>query len=441
MLLRANSHLRGASGIRLEVIRRIVRFLNRNATPHVREFGSIGASGDLVPLAQITGALMGDPAFRVDVDGSEMAAPEAVRLLGLEPLTLAPKEGLAMVNGTAVMTGIAACCLHDAKVLLGLSMGAHALFIQALRGTNQSFHPFIHGHKPHPGQRWAADRMLELLEGSAMIRDELGDRGGHAEGELIQDRYSIRCLPQYTGPIVEGIRAIEEQLKVEINAATDNPLVDAERGVDYHGGNFLGQYVGVAMDQLRYHLGLLAKHLDVQIALLVSPEFNNGLPASLVGNPERRVNMGLKGLQLSGNSIMPLISYLGASLVDRFPTHAEQFNQNINSMGFGSAVLTLQSVETFGRYMAIALIFAVQAAELRCKAEAGHYDAARRLSPATVPLYRAVLGAAGHRPSEERPFIRNDHEQSLDAHIGNIFEDIISGGAIPGAIPARFSSL
>jgi len=177
MLIRVNSHLLGLSGVRLDLVRRMVAFLNANVTPHVREFGSIGASGDLTPLAAITGALIGlDKSFMVDFDGSEMDAPTALGKLGLPPMELLPKEGLAMINGTCVMAGIAACCVHHANTLLDLAMGAHALFIQGLAGTNQSFHPFIHKNKPHPGQMRAAASMLRLLEGSRCIRDELEGR-------------------------------------------------------------------------------------------------------------------------------------------------------------------------------------------------------------------------------------------------------------------------
>lgn len=435
MLLRANSHLHGASGVRLEIIRRIETFLNNNVTPHVKEFGSIGASGDLVPLVQITGALIGaDASFKVDFDGEELDSLTALERLGLPPLRLRPKEGLAMVNGTSVMTGIAANCVYDAQILLALAMGMHGLAIQGLVGTNQSFHPFIHNLKPHPGQKWAADHMLKLLADSKLVRDELDGHHDYREGDLIQDRYSLRCLPQYMGPIVDGLLQIARQVTVEANSATDNPLIDVDNQVDYHGGNFLGQYVGVAMDQLRYYLGLLAKHIDTQLALLVAPEFNNGLPPSLVGNPDRQVNMGFKGLQLTGNSIMPLLTFFGNSLVDRFPTHAEQFNQNINSQGFGSANLTRQSIETFNQYMAIALMFGVQAVDLRTYKTAGHYDAREYLSPATRPLYEAVREVVGVPPSEERPYVRNDNDQPLDEHIERIATDIAVGGRIPHAV-------
>lgn len=435
LLLRANSLLRGISGVRLEIIGRIERFLNAGVTPQVHELGSIGASGDLVPMAYFAGALAGlDASFMVDFQGEEVDSITALGRLGLSPLRLAPKEGLAIMNGTAVMTGIAANCVHDAQVLLSLSLAAHALYAQGLGATNQSFHPFIHQHKKHPGQVWTASHMLGLLEDSRLIYDELDGSHNHRERGPIQDRYSLRCIPQYTGPIVDGVSSIAGQIETEINSTTDNPLIDAENQASYHCGNFLGQYVGVSMDQLRYYIGLLAKHLDVQIALLAAPEFNNGLPASLVGNPARKINTGLKALQLTGNSIMPLLAFYGNSLADRFPTHAEQFNQNINSQGFGSANLARQSVELFQQYMAVALMFGVQAVDLRTHATIGQYDARACLSPATSRLYEAVRAVAGRPPEADRPYVWNDHEQALDTHIARIAADIAADGRIPQAV-------
>ncbi|MEJ2156036.1 MAG: aromatic amino acid ammonia-lyase [Desulfobacteraceae bacterium] len=435
MVIRANTHLMGFSGLRLELVQRMATFLNANITPHVREFGSIGASGDLTPLACITGSLIGlDKSFKVDFDGREMDAFTALERIKLPRIKLNPKEGLAMINGTSVMSGIAANCIYDARMLLALSMGAHALMIQGLQGSNQSFHPFIHQHKPHPGQLWAGSQMLRLLSGSDLIRDELEKRQERQSGDLIQDRYSLRCLAQFLGPIVDGLAQIFRQVGVEINSATDNPLVDPLNHRDFHGGNFLGQYVGVGMDQLRYFLGLMAKHLDVQISQLVSPAFNNGLPASLVGNQGRKVNMGLKGLQINGNSIMPLLSFLGNSLVDRFPTHAEQFNQNINSLGLGSALLARQAIEAFYQYMAVALMFGVQAADLRTRRVAGHYDARQCLSSATLPLYEAVREVVAVDSSEVRPYIRDDNEQALSVHIRRVADDIAGLGRIPRSI-------
>lgn len=435
MLLRANALLRGVSGVRMEIIRRIVLFLNRRVTPHVYEFGSIGASGDLVPLTYIASALTGlCPRSSVDFDGETMDVARALEKLDLAPLPLRPKEGLALINGTSVMTGIAANCVYDAQRLTALALGAHALALQAMCGTNQSFHPFIHEHKPHPGQIWIARHMLRLLEGSRMSRNELDGRHDYRNNDLIQDRYSMRCIPQYIGPIADGLRHIAAQVYVESNSASDNPLIDGVARTSFHGGNFLGEYIGVAMDQLRYYIGLLAKHLDAQMALLVTPEFNRGLPASLVGNTGRKFNMGLKGLQLASNSIMPMLLFYGRSMADLYPTHAEQFNQNINSQGFNSANLARRSINMFRQYLAMMLMFGVQGADLRTYVLTGRYDARELLSPATASLYQAVRDVVHCPPCSHRPYIWNDDEQSLDTHIAAIAADIAADGNIPQAV-------
>lgn len=441
MLLRANALMRGVSGVRVELVQRLVTFLNAGVTPLVPEFGSIGASGDLVPLAYIAGALIGlDDAFVVDVRGERMPAPAALAKFGLTPMALAPKEGLALMNGTSVMTGIAANCVHGTYELLALALGAHALMFQAMAASNQAFHPFIHEHKPHAGQRWVASQMLHLIDGSSLIRDELDGRHDMRHHDLIQDRYSLRCLPQYLGPFVDGLARIAGDVETEMNSATDNPLIDATQQASFHCGNFLGQYIGVAMDQLRYHLGLLAKHLDVQIALLVAPEFNHGLAPSLVGNTANPVNIGLKALQICGNSLMPLLTYYGNSLADRYPTHAEQFNQNINSQGFGSANLARRSVEIMQQYMAAALLFGVQAADLRTYLTAGHYDARACLSPRSSRLYEAVRAVIGQAPTTDRPLIWDDQEQFLDEYLGRIAADIKGGGRTVAAVQGTLAA-
>jgi phenylalanine ammonia-lyase len=442
MLVRANSLTRGISGVRLQLLDRFEIFLNEQVTPHVYEFGSIGASGDLVPLAYIAGCLTGrDAAFKVDYQGQEMDSLTALRLLGLDPLPLEAKEGLALMNGTSVMAGIAANCVYRMSHLMALTMGAHGLILQGLHASNQSFHPFIHRHKPHPGQVWAAEQMVALLEGSRMIRNESNGSTHHREGKLIQDRYSSRCLPQYMGPLLDGFLQIARDIEMEVNSVTDNPLIDAENDATYHCGNFLGQYVGAGMDRLRNIVGMAAKHLDVQIALLVAPEFNHGLPPSLVGNPAREVSTGLKALQLTANSIMPMLLFYGNSLVDRFPTHAEQFNQNLNSLGYGAANLARSSLNIFEQYLAAALIFGVQAVDLRTYLDEGHYDARTTLSPATVSLYEAVKSAAGCEASEGKPFVWNDQDQFLDEHLAAILADIQGNGMILQSVGGIQSSL
>jgi phenylalanine ammonia-lyase len=438
MVLRANSHLRGASGARLELIERLLAFVNAGVTPLVPELGSIGASGDLIPLTYIAGALVGHEAgYRVDFKGTEMDAVEALHLLNLPRLHLQPKEALAMLNGTSVCTGIAAGCVHDARALVQLALCAHALMLQGLYATDLSFDPFIHRHKPHFGQGWVAARIAEMLTGSKLVRRADGKRRNASEG-LVQDRYSLRCLPQFMGPIVDGIAEAASQVEVEMNSTTDNPLIDAENGDIFYGGNFLAQYTGMAMDRVRYCLGLIAAHLDVQIAQLVAPEFNNGLAPSLIGNRGRRVNMGLKGLQIAANSIAPLVVFFGQSLADRFPTHAEQYNQNINSQAFGSANLARQSVELLSRHVAMALLFGLQAVDLRAHVIEGHYDARRLLSPATAPLYTALRSLTGTPASEARPWLWNDDERTLDLDVARVTADIRDGGQLARAAHLQF---
>jgi phenylalanine ammonia-lyase len=442
MLLRANSLMKGASGIRLEIIERYATFLNHGASPVVYQRGSIGASGDLVPLSYIAGALLGlDPSFKVDYRGETLDSHTALARLNLTPLTLEPKEGLALNNGTGASTGVAANAINRALDLAALTLGIHALYAQALLSTSQTFAPFIHAVKPHPGQIWTAAEMAKLVAGSQLIATEAAGDRGHRAGKLIQDRYSLRCLPQYFGPIVDGLRRAATQIEVEANSANDNPLIDPESGEIYHTGNFLAQYTGVAMDSTRYLVGLLAKHVDTQIALLMTPEFNYGLSASLVGNSDGEINVGFKSLQIGGNSMMPLISFYGNSVVDRFPTHAEQYNQNINSQAMNAANLAREQLDVLEHYLAIALLCAVQAVELRAKLIAGSYDARTVLSPGTQDLYVLARVAAAGVPDATRPLHWNDLDEFIQPKVEGVLANIAERGDILDSLSGLTQSL
>lgn len=438
MVLRANMLLRGASGIRLEIVERLVKFLNAGATPVVRELGSIGASGDLVPLGTIARAITGQAAgCQIRIGDREVSREEALAELGLEPLALLPKEALAIVNGTSFSAAIGMNNLHLAKKYLAVSFGAHALMVRALLGHDDPFAAFVQQVKPHPGQIWSAEIMRRLL---GIGPDGSPERP--VEGRVhLQDRYSIRCLPQYMGPIVEGILRIERTLETEMNAITDNPIVDTEEEKFFQSGNFLGQYVGMAMDELRRHLGLLAKHLDVQIALLVSPEFNHGLPASLMSNGNSVVDMNLKGLQITGNSIVPMLTHLANPVVEHYPTHAEQFNQNINGLSWGASHLASQSSELFGHYAAVALVFAVQAIDLRAKKEGHGCDGRAILTPASLPLYEAVYETAGRKPGSEFPFIGGQPGESMEQLLVELTESLRGHGPVAEAVSGIVDAL
>lgn len=431
MLLRANMLMRGASGVRLELIERYARFLNEEATPVVLELGSIGASGDLVPLAAIARAITGEGfSARVRIEGREVEGGQALEEIGLAPLSLRPKEALAMINGTTFSAAIASNCLSASRDFLGITLSAHAMMIRALQGHEDPFDPFVHDCKPHPGQGWVAGVMRDLLglTGTQAGEPDVDER------HHLQDRYSLRCLPQYLGPIVENLARIEKTVATEMNSVTDNPLIDSEGGRFLQSGNFLGQYVGMAMDDLRRCLGLMAKHLDVQIALLVSPEFNHGLPPSLVGNEKSPVNMGLKGLQITGNSIMPMLTYLGNPVVEHFPTHAEQYNQNVNGLSWGSANLADQSVELYTSYAAVALIFAVQAIDLRAKADSGSPDGRKLLTGATRSVYEAIYNTLGCTPGGDAPLIFDDRDHPIERLIADLGSSIEARGPVVEAI-------
>lgn len=240
----------------------------------------------------------------------------------------------------------------------------------------------------------------------------------------------MRCLPQYMGAIVEGLARIADTVETEMNAVSDNPLIDVEHERFYQSGNFLGQYIGVAMDDLRRDIGLMAKHLDVQIATLVAPEFNGGLPASLRGNEAVPYNMGLKGLQITGNSIMPMLTWYGNPIVNHFPTHAEQFNQNINGLSWSSANLAWKSVETFQHYISIALIMSVQALDLRSYSLLGHYDGRALLGSLAVPVYEAVCKACDVELTQQRPFVFDDSEGRLEICLSKLSANLVERGSL-----------
>jgi phenylalanine ammonia-lyase len=229
--------------------------------------------------------------------------------------------------------------------------------------------------------------------------------------------------------------SLRRDVEAALNGASDNPLGDVSNGSFHHGGNFLGQYIALGLDDLRRWLALIAKHLDVQTAQLMAPEFSDGLPASLVGNPARATNMGLKGLQLTSNSLAPLIEFHGASIADRFPTHAEQYNQNINSQSFNAALLARRQIALGQQLVAVSLIVVVQAVDLRCRLLGGGCDAEALLSPPCAALYDAIRRVVGRPPHPERALVHDDDEQWLDVYVAALGADLEREGMV--AITAR----
>ncbi len=395
ILLRANALARGLSAVRLEVIERLLDLLNHRITPIVPRFGSVGASGDLCPSAYIARVMegRGEALYK----GSRAPAAEALRAEGIERLDLKAKEGLALLNGTTVMTGAGAMVVEEAAYLFKLSLVAVAMTAEALGSSPDYYHPAIHMAKHHPGQLAVAEMLNSLLFDSKLVvpLDEIRGRvqeagrranGSHdvaAAGESIQSPYSLRCAPQGLGPMRETLDHCRTVIERESNSVNDNPLVDpgsesAAEGV-YHTGNFYGGHIARAMDGLKLDLANLANWLHSLMALLMDDRFSNGLPPSL--SPHAGVYQGFKGMQIVHTSLVTAIRHWSApSLIHTLPT--EQFNQDIVSLGTHAALTAMDVNGLLRSAVAITLLSTAQAIDLRA--------GGGRLGAGTRPVYRAI---------------------------------------------------
>jgi phenylalanine ammonia-lyase len=372
MLLRANALAKGYSAVRVVVIERLTELLNRGITPIVPMYGSVGASGDLVPSAYIGRVLLGEG--EVVFMGERIPAATALSFAGLQPLVLEPKEGLALINGTTVMTGAAALQLDDGASLSRLALAACALALEAMNSTDDPFREAVQAVKNHPGQIEAAALCRKLIEGSGYVRNLDDVRGRVRESfcadndsvarsdEAIQQPYSLRCVPQGIGPILEALKMHQIVIERELNSANDNPLLDPADGRIYHTGNFYGGHVARALDSWKIDLATLGNWLHALIAMLVDERFNNGLPPNLAPHPG--LFSGFKGMQLCMTSLVCALRQLAnPSMIHSLPT--EQYNQDMVSLGMHAALTTMQMTTILHDATAIALITICQAIDLR----------------------------------------------------------------------------
>jgi histidine ammonia-lyase/phenylalanine ammonia-lyase len=384
VLARANCLARGNSAVRPVLPEMMVEMLNLGYTPVIPEQGSIGASGDLVPSSYIGAVLMGER--EVMRDGKRVAAAELWREAGREPVRLQAKEGLAILNGTCFMTGIAALTIVDAERLAEACDACTAMTCEGLRGITGPFHPFLHALKPHPGQARSADRILRLVRGSRLVTeyDE-----AVATGRRVQDNYSLRCAPQCNGALIDTIDWTREWVERELNSANDNPLYDPAEGRVHSGGNFSGFHVALAMDALKMAVASVADLVDRQFELLVDEKFSAGLPANLSPVTDGTQH-GFKSPQIA-------LSSLAAEALARcmpmsaFSRSTEAHNQDKVSMGAAAARSARDVTEIASRCMAIHLLGAAQAADLR---------GADRLGEGTSKIHGRIRGVS--------PFVERD---------------------------------
>jgi histidine ammonia-lyase len=373
MLLRANALAKGYSGARIETVELLIECLNRGVLPRVPARGSVGASGDLAPLAHLALPLVGEG--QAWFDGTLLSGEAALAAAGLEPIVLAAKEGLSLINGTQFMAAMATLSLVRAKRLARTADLACALSLEALQGSRTSFHPAIHQARPLRGQLDSAANVLRLLEGSSIIES-------HRWCDKVQDAYSLRCAPQVHGASRDLLDNVETTVAIELNAATDNPLVLVDEGLVVSNGNFHGQPLAFGLDTLAMAVAELASISERRVERLVNPSLSDGLPPFLTR--EGGLNSGFMIPQyVAASLVSENKSLCHPASVDSIPTSAGQ--EDHVSMGNAAGLKALRVLANAELALAIELLAGAQAIEFLAPLEPAPgvratHDAVRVLS-------------------------------------------------------------
>jgi histidine ammonia-lyase len=401
MALRIKDMARGHSGIRLETVQHLIALLNAGVIPCVPEKGSVGASGDLVPLAHLSLVLIGQgEAF---YQGQRISGREALEAVGLAPISLESAEGLALINGTQVMTGIGALAVFDAQQLCKIIDIAAAMSLEVLMGSRTEFNARIQRVRPHPGQAAAADNMLRITQNSEII-------SSHKDCSRVQDAYTLRCSPQVHGASHDAIAYARKVVETEMNASTNNPLFFDKEKDFLLGGNFHGQPVGLALDFLGIAAAELANISERRVERLVNPMLS-GLPAFLIG--EGGLNSGFMIAQYTAAALVSENKVLAhPASVDSIPTSANK--EDHVSMGTIAARKCRQIVQNAQNVVAIELLCAAQALDLFTNLKPGE---------GTLKAYQAIRKVVTHM----------DKDRQLSVDIAAV-KDLMKSGELLKAV-------
>lgn len=397
---RLASLCQGYSGVSVELLERLAMLLSRDIVPIIPAEGSVGASGDLTPLSYVAAVLCGER--KVYYQGQERDTAEVFEELNIQPLVLRPKEGLAIMNGTAVMTGLACMAFHRADYLSKLATRITALASLSVKGNASHFDAVLFAAKPHPGQQQVA----------AWLREDLHTGEAPRNSQRLQDRYSLRCAPHVIGVLADSLPWLRQLIENELNSANDNPIIDGEGEHVLHGGHFYGGHIALAMDTLKNVVANIADLLDRQMALISDPKFNNGLPANLSGATKERasINHGFKAVQI-GTSAWAAEALKLTMPASVFSRSTECHNQDKVSMGTIAARDCLRILQLTEQVASAVLLAACQGLELRL--QSGEHSKAEISEPVLQTLNQ-VRGISA--------FL--DEDRALDAELRALIETI-----------------
>jgi len=389
MLLRANTLAKGNSGIKLNTIETLVQMINKGVHPLIPEKGSVSASGDLAPLSHMTLVMMGEG--EAELEGATLDGREAMRKAGIVPVTLDSKEGIALNNGTQMVTAIGALAVYDAEGLIRTAEIAAALSLEALNGISDAFDERIHLVRPHPGQIETAQNVRLLTAGSEIIKSSLQamEEAGKSERRSPQDPYSLRCVPQVLGAARDAVKYARRAIETEINSATDNPLVFADDRDCLSGGNFHGQPIAIAMDLLGIALTIVGNISERRIARLIDESLSHGLPPFLIHREvDKGIHSGFMSVQYTAAALASENKVMAhPASVDSIPTSANF--EDFVSMGSIAARKAMKILGNVEHIVAIELLCAAQGAEFRGPQKLGRgTSAAYSLIRERVPLLK-----------------------------------------------------